>query len=409
MGINTLSHTNQSYLHANALLMQQMKIILPVLCITVLSLSFLNICHARDTTHADVAGITDPGDVSDGEVSVKPEDYYFNVEALSTKEEDWKRFQFHGFFEVASPVQGRDDESQQLSSKFMDENELVLWLGKRISKRLSFASEVEIKKGFKKYELEILDFDYELIDKLLVFRVGKFKYPLGIERFVEAAPLNKLVDRPLPSIRVIPGTYTDIGGMLYGSIALPNDTTVKYEFAVTNGLAGPESKDVQQLWDNNSNKAIGGRLGYEFLQGLEIGGSYSRGKYDEDNQLDIDFLCANILYKKGNLEVRGEYITSRVEQKEGDGGDFSRNGYYLQTSYKYPVNLNYVKDLEGVLRLDSADQNQNIANGNEADRIAIGVNYFPANHVELKFEYELENEAGEGIHGKSFVQAIFRW
>lgn len=386
-----------------------MKINLPVLLVTVLSLSFINICYAKDTTHTDATGITDTGNVSDGEVSVKPEDYYFNVEALSTKEEDWKKFQFHGFFEVSSPVQGRDDESQQLSSKFWEENELALWLGKRISKRLSFASEVEIKKGFKEYELEVFEFDYEIVNKLLVFRMGKFKYPLGIERFVEAAPLNKLVDRPLPSIRIIPGTYSDIGGMFYGSIPLPNNTTVKYEFAMTNGLEGPESEDVQQLWDNNSNKAIGGRLGYEFLQGLEIGGSYSRGKYDEDNQLDIDFLGADIQFKKDNLEVRGEYITSRVEQKEADGGDFRRNGYYLQTSYKYPLNLNYVRYLEGVLRFDSADPNRNITDGNEADRVAIGMNYFPTNHVELKFEYEIENEPGEGIHGKSFVQAIFRW
>ncbi|CAG1771028.1 hypothetical protein BAC3_01503 [uncultured bacterium] len=386
-----------------------MKINLPVLFVTILSLFFINICYAKDTMHTDATGITDPGNVSDGEVSVKPEDYYFNVESLSTKEEDWKKFQFHGFFEVSSPVQGRDDETQQLSSKFWDENELTLWLGKRISKRLSFASEIEIKKGFKEYELEIFEFDYEIIDKLLVFRMGKFKYPLGIERFVESAPLNKLVDRPLPSIRVIPGTYSDIGGMFCGSIPLPNNTTVKYEFAMTNGLEGPESEDVQQLWDNNSNKAIGGRLGYEFLQGLEIGGSYSRGKYDEDNQLDIDFLGADILFKKGNLEVRGEYITSRVEQKEADGGDFCRNGYYLQTSYKYPLNLNYVRYLEGVLRFDSADPNRNITDGNEADRVAFGMNYFPINHVELKFEYEIENEPGEGIHGKSFVQAIFRW
>ena len=73
------------------------------------------------------------------------------------------------------------------------------------------------------------------------------------------------------------------------------------------------------------------------------------------------------------------------------------------------MNLNYVRYLEGVLRFDSADPNRNITDGNEADRVAIGMNYFPTNHVELKFEYEIENEPGEGIHGKSFVQAIFRW
>lgn len=354
--------------------------------------------------------MTDSPAVSKEETNILPEDYNFNIESVvAEKVEDWKKFDFHGFFEVTSPVQGRDDESQQPSSQFLDENELTLWIGKRITKRLAFDSEVEIKKGFKKYEMEKFEFDYEIIDKLLVFRMGKFKYPLGIERFVESSPFNKLVDRPLPSIRIIPGTYSDIGGMLYGYISLPNNTRLKYEFAVTNGLEGPEPKDVQQLWDNNSNKAVGGRLSYEFLSGLEIGGSYSRGKYDEDNKLDIDFLGADIQFKRGNLELRGEYITGQVEQEEADGGDYHRNGYYLQTSYKYPFHLNYLRYLEGVFRFDSVDPNRDVTDGNEADRIAIGMNYLPMDHVEIKFEYEIENEPGEEIHWKTFVQAIFRW
>ena len=383
-----------------------MKCNLPLLCIIVLFIPFM--CYAEDHTTKIATDVTEQRNTLGEGKAVSPEDYNFNIESVVT-EENWKKFEFHGFFEITSPVQGRDDESQQPSSKFLDENELTLWMGKRITRKLSFDSEVEILKGFKKYKLEKFKFDYEIIDKLLVFRIGKFIYPLGIERLVEHGPFNKLVDRPLPSIRIIPGTYSDIGGMLYGTVPFLWDTKMKYEIAVTNGLEGPEPKDVQQLWDNNGNKAIGGRLGYEFLPGLEIGGSYSRGKYDEDNYLDIDFLGSDIQFKRGNLEVRGEYITSHVEQETKDGGDYSRNGYYLQTSYKYPFNLDYLRYLEGVLRFDSVDPNKDITDGNEADRIAVGINYFPIDHVELKFEYELENEPGEGMHGKSFAQAIFRW
>lgn len=368
------------------------------------------ICYAGDRANNSSTDMTDSPAVSKEETNILPEDYNFNIESFAAeKVEHWKRFDFHGFFAVTSPIHGRDDETQQPSSKFLDENELTLWVGKQISKKLSFDTEVEIKKGFRKYELEKFEFDYEIMEKLLVFRIGKFKYPFGIEKLVEAAPLNKLVDRPLPSIRVIPGTYSDIGGMFSGFISLPNNTKVKYEFAVTNGLEGPDPKDVQQLWDNNSNKALGGRLGYECLPGLEIGGSYSRGKYDEDNKLDIDFLGVDIQFKRGNLGVRGEYITGHVEQEEADGGDYLRNGYYLQTSYKYPFHLNYLRYLEGVFRFDSVDPNRDVTDGNEADRISIGMNYSPMDHVEFKFEYEIENEPGERVHGKSFVQAIFRW
>ncbi|NUN24240.1 MAG: hypothetical protein HUU09_12380 [Candidatus Jettenia caeni] len=385
-----------------------MRCKLLALCIAIFFLSCM--CPAEDHVDISATDKSESGGTPEEQPVISPEDYYFHVESISpAAEEDWKKFHFHGFFAVTTPIHGRDDDSQQPSSRFLEENELTLWLGKQISRKLSFDSEIEIKQGFEKYELEKFEFDYEIMSKFLIVRVGKFKYPFGIERFVESAPLNKLVDRPFPSIRIIPGTYSDIGGMLYGTVPLFYNTKLKYEIAVTNGLEGPDPKDTQQLWDNNSNKAIGGRLGYEFLTGLEIGVSYSRGKYDEDNQLAIDFLGADIQFRRGNWEMRGEYITSHVEQESVDGGDFHRNGYYLQTSYKYPFHVNYFRYLEGVFRFDSVDPNRNITDGNEADRIAIGMNYSPIEHVEFKFEYEVENEPGEGIHGKSFIQAIVRW
>lgn len=367
-------------------------------------------CYAGDKPDATTVPVRGTEGETEGKEPLFPEDYFFDITSVQAwPEEDRKPFQFHGFFEVSSPVHGSDDESQQSSSQFLKDNELTLWLGKQISRKLSFSSEIEIKDGFETYELERCEFDYDIIGNMLIFRLGKFKYPVGIERFAEAAPLNKLIDRPFPSIRIIPGTYSDIGGMLHGAIPLPHDTKLKYELALSNGLAGPDHEDVQQLWDNNRNKAIGGRLGFEIIPGLEIGSSYARGKYDKDNRLSIDFLGADIQFKKGNLEVCGEYITSHVEQNSVDGGDYNRDGYYFQVSYQYPFHLNYIKYLEGVFRFDSVDPNRNITDGNEADRIAIGINYSPSEHLILKLEYETENEPGEEIHGKSFVQAIFRW
>lgn len=377
------------------------------------SLALPDICPAENrTNNQDATNTTNSDTLPEAETPALPEDYYFDTASVSIETEtpkDWKSFDFHGFFGITSPVEGRDDDSQQPSSKFLDQNELTLWIGKQLSKKVSFHSEIEIKKGFTQYELEIFKFNYEIMDKYLIVSIGKFKYPLGIERFAEAATFNKLVDRPLPSIRIIPGTYSDIGGMFHGSVPLPFDTKLKYEIAVANGLEGPDPEDVQHLWDNNSNKAIGGRLGYEFLPKLEIGCSYARGKYDEDNQRDIDFLVADIQYTRGNLEVRGEYITSRVEQAKTDGGNYHRNGYYLQTSYKYPFHLDYLRSLEGVVRFDSVDPNRDITDGEEADRLALGINYYLNEHLEFKFEYLIENEPGEEIHSKSFVQGILRW
>ncbi|MDR4507155.1 MAG: OprO/OprP family phosphate-selective porin [Candidatus Brocadiaceae bacterium] len=366
------------------------------------AIAFSFVCYGNDAFN------TSEIEIPDG-MSFLPEDYYFNSEAIFTEEDNWKKFEFHGFLEFTTPIKGKDDDSQQPSSRFEDQNELILWMRKHISQELSFNSEIEIKEGFQKYELEILQLDYEIIPELLVFRLGKFKYPFGIERFVEDGPYDKLVDRPFPSIRIIPGTYSDIGGMLYGLIPLKNKTPFKYEFAVTNGLEGPEPQHVQQFTDNNSNKAIGGRISYECFSGFEFGGSFSRGAYDNDNQLDLIFWGTDLQFTRGNFELRGEYITGIVEQTSKDGGDYHRNGYYLQTSYKYPCNVNHCRYLEGVFRFDSVDPNRDITDGEEADRVAIGINYSPMEHVEFKFEYAVENEPGEDIHGKSFFQTIFRW
>ncbi len=338
-----------------------------------------------------------------------PQDFYFDVDAIPLEKDDGKKFEFHGFFAITSPVKGRDDDSQQPYSKFLEGNELVLWFGKRITKKLSFVSELEIEEGFNKFELETFHFNYEIVSDVLQLRAGRFLYPFGIERFAEESPFNKLVDRPLPSIRIIPGTYSDNGGMFFGTLPFFLNTRFKYEFAITTGLNGPEPNDVQKLWDNNSSKTLGGRIALECFPGFEVGGSYSRGKYDENNKRDIDFLGADFQLKRGNLEIRGEYITSRVEQKAEDGGNYYRNGYYIQTAYRYPFDLDYLKYLEGVLRFDSVDPNKDITDGNEADRIAFGINYSPIKQVIFKFEYAVENEPGEGIHGKSFVQAIVKW
>ena len=96
-------------------------------------------CYAKDQDNKVTTNITDSSNVSEAETPALLEDYYFNIESVSMETEipkDWKRFDFHGFFGVTSPVKGRDDDSQQPSSRFLDENEATLWIGKRISKKV---------------------------------------------------------------------------------------------------------------------------------------------------------------------------------------------------------------------------------------------------------------------------------
>lgn len=332
-------------------------------------------------------------------------DYFFDIGAIHT-EEKRKWFEFHGAISQTVLVEGRDDKTQRDTTKFFDQTSLTLWLGVNILKSLSFTSEIDIENGFT-IEAERGHFNWNILGDLLTIRVGKFVYPFGIERFQYSEPFNKLVDRPSPMVRIVPGLYTDVGVEFLGTVPIPHIEALKYEFAVTNGLDSFDDDGKQEdLADNNTNKQLGGRLSFALLPGLEIGGSYLMGKYDMDDNNGLFLAGADIAYQWKGLAFRGEYVGGRVELE--NGGDFHRNGYYLQTSYRHPFELDYLKYLEGVVRFDSVNPRDDVLNDGDADRIAFGVNYSPIENLILKFEYEINNQS-RGGEDNVFVQAVWRW
>ena len=337
------------------------------------------------------------------------QEFFFDVDEIKLKRPKLLKPEFHGFLSLEAPFSEGKDETEKDSSNIFKQTELTFWFGTQILQNLSFNSELEMDDGFEKFEIEKFKFDWNIFEEKLVVSAGKFYYPMGIERFVESVPYNKLIDRPNPSIKIIPGTYSDVGILLYGAIPTFCNTRLKYEFAITNGLSGPEGKGEQGLEDNNDDKAIGGRIGIEIFSGLEIGGSYSTGKYDDDEKLRIDFIGADVTFQKCGFEIRSEVIRSNVERPKISGGSFDRFGYYFQASYRYSPEINYLSYIEGVARFDSVDPNDLVTDENDADRIAFGLNYSPLEHVKIKFEYEMENEATEDIENKGFFQVIFSW
>ena len=83
-------------------------------------------CYAGDRANNSSTDMTDSPAVSkEEETNILPEDYNFNIESFAAeKVEHWKKFDFHGFFAVTSPIHGRDDETQQPSSKFLTKTNL---------------------------------------------------------------------------------------------------------------------------------------------------------------------------------------------------------------------------------------------------------------------------------------------
>jgi len=109
--------------------------------------------------------------------------------------------------------------------------------------------------------------------KLFSLRAGKFKVPLGLERW-QAEQELLFVERGLTT-NLVP--FRDLGVMAFGEL-VPN--RLSYELAVTNGAVDLGDNNI----DNNSAKDINGRLfAYPFRQigvplledlGLGVAGSY---------------------------------------------------------------------------------------------------------------------------------------
>ncbi|GAX63024.1 hypothetical protein SCALIN_C46_0029 [Candidatus Scalindua japonica] len=362
------------------------------------TITVLIIISTLNLSQCDVVG----QDITDNQ-------FFFDVDEIKFPEPKLLSPEFHGNLSLGVPFSEGLDESEKGSSKVFHQTEITLWAGVQIFKGLSFVTELEIEEGFEVYEIERCALDWKVFNNKCVLRVGKFYYPFGIERLVENAVNNKLIDRPNPSIKIIPGTYSDEGLELYGNLPFLYKTRLQYEFAATNGLSSFEGKGEQHLDDNNDDISLGGRLGVEILPDFEIGGSYSTGKYDDDERYRMDFVGVDALFRRGGFEIRGEYIRSNVERPTDAGGSFDREGYYIQTSYKFLPDINYIEHIEVVGRFDSVDPDDLVTNEGDMDRVAVGVNLSPSHHFILKLQYEMENEATEDRENKGFIQMNIRW
>lgn len=331
------------------------------------------------------------------------DDFFFDVDKIQYKSFD-KSIEFHGFIKLGWPINNHNQ-----NSNIFDETDLTLWFGTDVFKNITFTSELEIEEGFDVFELEMFEFNWQILNDNLNLKVGKFIYPFGIERFVEDSTTNKLSSRPIPFKSIIPGTYSDNGLQVFGTLPFISTVQLRYEIAVTTGLSDPDKTGEQDLSENNDNKTLGGRLGFIIFPGLEIGSSYSNGKYDDNDKLRMDFFGFDLAFKKGGFEFRGEYIHSNVEEDNIETSSYNRDGYYAQISYKYMPISNYFRSIEGITRFDTVDPNDIVTDKNDTNRISFGLNCEPMEHLMFKLEYMLENPAKGNLEKNLIFETIFRW
>lgn len=159
----------------------------------------------------------------------------------------------------------------------------------------------------------------------------------------------------------------------------------------------------ETLTDNNQNKAFGGRFGFLPIPSLELGTSFMRGRFDDDGDLWFRMQGADLAFRYGALNLRGEFINLSHEKELG--GTERKNGFYVQADVR-------LRDLLPHLRMSGNSplaQTELIARYGEVDnRISfrettLGLTYWITPTVPLKIAYTFRDEDRNEVDNDEFL------
>ena len=225
---------------------------------------------------------------------------------------------------------------------------------------------------------------------------GRFYTPFGIERFVQFSPANALVSRPGVMRQIIPGNFYANGVKSWGILgASDSSSRWTYDVAISDGL-GDEAlesrRSSRQTRDNNSNRALTGRLSYTFWPYLEIGSSYHTQRYSTVGDLDIDFFGLDVSGRWRGFDFRAEWVEADVDT--AGGGVHEETGWYLQTKYTRHWDRDLFPSIGLVARLDDLDLDRSAVGNNDIESLSLGLNFEIYDHFRFKTEYQWTDESG---------------
>lgn len=302
-----------------------------------------------------------------------------------------------------------------------------------LSDRMHVEAETEISiddNGETKFDLEYADIHYFVSDTTTV-TAGKFLLPFGqfgpnqhpswINRSVFTPGIYGGIGdhggyQPMPGLLPV---MSDIGIGAQHIIPLGNHQKIFFDVYVTNGVAPEAAHDEETALedvsveipeiafeatssDNNSNKAIGGRIAYAILPTIEIGASYYTAKYDNDEKLDFSATGFDLNWIGSHYIVRSEYISTQTDAFDDDQNEqhrvitFDRNGWYVQTTF---LAGKIFEALQGTdIVIEYAETNKI----NKAERWAYGINYWLDSRAVIKATYE-DTTVHDGEDDKRFA------
>ena len=220
--------------------------------------------------------------------------------------------------------EARNGQVSTFSASF---NPIFLW---ELTPKLLFDSRLEIEPsgGGTNVNLVNAQISY-LLNDYIALGVGEFFSPSNVfvERF-EPQWINKLPDRPLAVYHgILPNI--SVGAQVRGGFPI-GPTRANYAFYVSNGpvlntfdarTAG--TLDFNSYTDNNDNKAVGGRVGFLPIPGVEVGYGFETSSRASKERLfpDVQALVQSVDLEvtrdsdllKGRINLFAQYAWSHVD------------------------------------------------------------------------------------------------
>ncbi len=285
----------------------------------------------------------------------------------------------------------------------------ILYVGYKFSDKIVFNSEIEFEHANEAYvEMASLDF---LLHENFNLRGGLLLAPMGLTNELHEPTLFHGNDRPLVEREVIPTTWREMGAGVFGKMT----EKINYKLYVMNGFDGADftSKGLRGGRQKGSKAnaddwALVGRLDYEPLLGLNLGGSFYLGDSGQRRVLDafngneVDVFTqiyeAHAQYKYKGLELKGLVSQVKIDDAEligsydGVGVFTSANvpdevlGYYGEVAYDFMPHI--VKGTEQYLAPFFRYEDLNYS-GNDQDvtLMVFGLTYKPIPNVVIKADY----------------------
>jgi len=308
-------------------------------------------------------------------------------------------------------------------------NPIFLW---ELTPKILFDGRLEIEPSGAGTNVNLVNAQISyLFNDYMAFGVGEFFSPSNIfvERF-EPQWINKLPDRPI-------GVYQDVlpnisvGAQVRGGFPI-GPTRVDYAFYVSNGptlrTSDPRTAgilDFSSYTDNNDDKAIGGRVGFLPLPGVELGYGFetSRPGFQGTPFADLRALVQSVDLEitrnsdllKGRINLFAQYAWSEVDHAvyDPDGSlgfgplplTAKRDGGYAEIAYRpTQLDIDFLRNFEMIFRWDHLSADPSGLGDPSETRWTIGLDYWLSPSTVIKAAYEWDKPNGERNRNALFFQ-----